>query len=52
MRIPFEEGPYYLFKNTFPIIMRNFMSTFTLFYMYDWLKDKMSWMWRANNVPY
>ncbi len=51
-RIPFEEGPYYLFKNAFPIIFRNFLSTFTLFYTYDWLKDKLSWMWRANEVPY
>lgn len=24
LRIPFEEGPYFLFKNSFPIIMRNF----------------------------
>jgi solute carrier family 25 oxoglutarate transporter 11 len=40
-RIPFEEGPYYLFKNTFPFIARNFFQTLTLFYSYDWLKDKL-----------
>jgi len=40
-RIPFEEGPYYLFKNSFPIIARNFMQTYTAFFAYDWLKDKI-----------
>jgi len=23
-RIPFEEGPYFLFKNSFPLYIRNF----------------------------
>lgn len=39
-RIPFEEGPYFLFKNSFPFMMRNFFQTLTMFYTYDWLKDK------------
>jgi solute carrier family 25 oxoglutarate transporter 11 len=51
-RIPFEEGPYYLFKNTSPLFIRNFFQTFTLFYTYDFLKDKCSWMWRIMDAPY
>lgn len=51
-RIPFEEGPYYLFKNSFPFFLRNFFQTFTLFYTYDFIKDKVSLMWRHNDIPY
>lgn len=40
-RIPFEEGPYFLFKNSFPFMMRNFIQTLTMFYTYDWMKDKI-----------
>lgn len=40
-RIPFEEGGYYLFKNTFPFIARNFFQTLTMFFSYDFLKDKL-----------
>lgn len=40
-RIPFEEGPYYLFKNTFPFLMRNYLHTLTLFFSYDYLIDKL-----------
>lgn len=47
VKIPFQEGPYFLFKNSFPLIMRNFMSTLTLFYTYDFLKDKFSFAWRV-----
>lgn len=46
-RIPFEEGPYFLFKNSAPIYVKNFFSTFTLFYAFDFMKDKASWMWRV-----
>jgi solute carrier family 25 (mitochondrial oxoglutarate transporter), member 11 len=51
-RIPFEEGPYFLFKNSSPIFVRNFFQTFTLFYTYDFLKDKCSWLWRIMDTPY
>ena len=51
-RIPFEEGPYYLFKNTFPIYFRNFIQTLTLFYSFDFLKDKVSWAWRVGDMSY
>ena len=51
-RIPFEEGPYYLMRNSFPIYFRNFLQTFTLFYTFDFIKDKGSWMWRVGDMPY
>lgn len=51
-RIPFEEGPYWLFKNSFPFFARNFFQTFTLFYSFDFMKDKMSFTWRVGEMPY
>jgi hypothetical protein len=30
--------------------MKNFLGTFTLFYTFDFVKDKASWMWRVNSV--
>jgi solute carrier family 25 oxoglutarate transporter 11 len=52
-RIPFEEGTYYLFKNTFPFIARNFFQTLTMLFAYDYLKDKLGWLtYRlTNNWP-
>lgn len=47
VRIPFEEGPYFLFKNSFPLILRNFFQTYTLFFAYDFLVDKGSFAWRV-----
>lgn len=61
-RIPFEEGiklsfyqilgPYFLFKNSFPIFGRNIMQTFTLFYTFDFVKDKTNLLWREVGIPY
>mmetsp|Transcript_8349 Transcript_8349/g.7413 ORF Transcript_8349/g.7413 Transcript_8349/m.7413 type:complete len:227 (+) Transcript_8349:414-1094(+) len=52
-RIPFEEGPYFLFKNSFPLYGRNFFQTLTLFYTYDWLKDKFGGVtYRIGDFPY
>ena len=50
-RIPFEEGPYYLFKNTFPLFVKHTLGPFTAFYSYDWLIDKLSIAWRVGNMP-
>lgn len=50
-RIPFEEGPYYLFRNTFPLFMKHSFGPFTAFYSYDWLVDKLSVIWRTSNTP-
>lgn len=52
-RIPFEEGPYYLFKNCFPFLMRNFFQTATMYYTYDFLKDKFGGVtFRITDWPY
>jgi hypothetical protein len=50
-RIPFEEGPYYLFKNTFPLYIKHTFGPFTAFFCYDWLIDKVSVFWRNTNMP-
>lgn len=50
-RIPFEEGPYYLFKNTFPLFIKHTIGPFTAFYCYDWMIDKMSVLWRVASMP-
>ena len=50
-RIPFEEGPYYLFKNTFPLYFKHIIGPFTAFYSHDWLKDKVSVLWRTGSAP-
>jgi solute carrier family 25 oxoglutarate transporter 11 len=50
-RIPFEEGPYYLFKNSWPLFAKHFMSVFTPFLTFDWTIDKFSIMWRISEVP-
>ena len=31
--------------------MKHTLGPFTLFYTYDFLKDKMSWMQRVGNMP-
>lgn len=50
-RIPFEQGPYYLFKNTFPLFIKHSIGPFTAFFCYDWLIDKFSVLWRAGGMP-
>jgi hypothetical protein len=50
-RIPFEEGPYYLFKGTFPLFVKHTIGPFTAFFCYDFLIDKLSVLWRTTNMP-
>jgi hypothetical protein len=50
-RIPFEEGPYYLFKNTFPLFVKHILGPFTAFYIYDCANDKLSPIWKSSNTP-
>jgi hypothetical protein len=50
-RIPFEEGPYYLFKNAFPLYVKHIFGPFSSFLIYDWLIDKVSLLWRTTNMP-
>lgn len=50
-RIPFEEGPYYLFKRTFPLFIKHSVGPFTAFFCYDWVIDKLSILWRIASMP-
>lgn len=50
-RIPFEEGPYYLFKNTFPLYWKHILGPFTAFFIYDFMIDKVSVLWRVASMP-
>ena len=50
-RIPFEEGPYYLFRNTAPLYVKHILAPFTAFFSYDWLVDKLSVIWRTTDNP-
>lgn len=52
LRIPVEEGPYYLFKGGFPIAMHSFMFWSGFLTMYSWLKNKAYYMWVYNDFGY
>ena len=51
-RIPFEEGPSYLFKGGFPIALNQtlFWSSYVCWYV--WLKNKLFMLWVYNDIPY
>ena len=45
LRIPFEEGPYYLIKGGWPICMHAYLY-WSMFYMvFSWIKNKFHWLW-------
>jgi len=52
LRIPFEEGPSYLFRGGFPLYFNQFF--FFSFYMaiYMWLKNKLFLFWTYNDISY
>lgn len=52
VKIPFQEGPLYLFKGGIPIFCGNAALTGWTFYMYTWLKNKTFFVWLYNDVPY
>jgi len=51
-RIPFEEGPSYLFKGGSPIIARDFLFFSFYFSTYAWLKNKLFFFWVYNDFSY
>ena len=52
VRIPFEEGPSYLFKGGLPIILRDQLF-FTFFWgFYTWLKGKLFFLHLYHDYPY
>jgi len=52
LRIPFEEGPGYLFKGGFPIASSQFMFWMTYCYLYVWIKNKLFFWWVYNDISY
>lgn len=52
LRIPFEEGPYYLFKGGFPIAVHSYLFWTTMFTIFTWLKNKMFFFWLYNDYNY
>lgn len=40
-----------MLKNTFPLFVKHILGPFTAFYTYDWLKDKLSVLWRTSSSP-
>lgn len=52
LRIPFEEGPTYLFKGGFPIITNQFFFWTTYCTFYNFLKNKLFLLWVYNDFSY
>lgn len=52
LRIPFEEGPTYLFKGGFPLIANQMMFWTSYMTVYNWLKNKFFLWWVYNDISY
>lgn len=52
LRIPFEEGPSYLFRGGFPIAANQFLFWTTYCTIYTFHKDKYYWLWQYNDFGY
>mgnify|MGYP002147445175 CR=1 FL=1 len=52
MKIPFTEGPHYLFKGGLLTYIGNSIFTGWCFYFYTWLKNKLFFLWVYNDIPY
>lgn len=52
LRIPFEEGPAYLFKGGSPIMFRDFMFFSYFFATFAWLKNKLFFFWVYQDFSY
>lgn len=52
LRIPFEEGPAFLFRNAFPLCFFNYMFWGTYLTYYTWLKNKGHFSWIYLSFPY
>lgn len=52
LRIPFEEGPYYLFKGGFPIITHAYLFWTTWMTIYPFFKNKFFFFWLYNDYNY
>lgn len=52
VRIPFEEGPAYLFRGGFPIAMSQFLFWTTYCTIYTFHKDKYFYLWQYQDFNY
>ena len=52
LRIPFEEGPSYLFKGGFPLAMNQFLYWTLMMTHYNWMKNKFFLFWTYNDFSY
>ena len=52
LRIPFEEGPYYLFKGGFPLVAHAWIFWTSWFTIYSFMKNKLYFMWTYQDYSY
>ncbi len=52
LKIPFNEGPLFLFKGGLLTYVGNVQLTFGTFFTYNWLKNKAFFLWLYNEIPY
>lgn len=51
-KIPFTEGPLYLWKGGLPTYLGNAQFTGSVFWAYTWLKNKAFFLWVYNDINY
>lgn len=52
LRIPFEEGPYYLVRGAFPLAMNQFIFWTTYMTLFNFNKNKFHFLWTYQDFPY
>jgi len=52
LRTPFEEGPYYLFKGSFPLVANAWVFWTAYFTIYSFVKNKYFFLWTYNEYSY
>jgi solute carrier family 25 (mitochondrial oxoglutarate transporter), member 11 len=52
IKIPFSEGPLYLFRGGLPHFFGNFFGFGWLLFNYTWLKDKFFFLWKYHECNY
>jgi hypothetical protein len=52
IKIPFTEGPLFMFKSGLGNYIGNMQFTAMTFIVYSWLKNKLFFLWLYNDIPY
>lgn len=52
IKLPFQEGPAFLFKNSLPTMMGTFLETFGMFYFTDYFLDFTNFLHFEAGAPY